>query len=61
MDQHRRDLGLVDAGVLERLQLAHRIRAPVTCSCIRVVPSPSTALAPRTVSTRIASSSLVKQ
>jgi len=26
-----------------------------------VVPSPSTAIAPRTVSTRIASSSLVKQ
>jgi hypothetical protein len=32
-----------------------------TCSCIRVVPSPSTAIAPRAVSTRIASFSLMKQ
>ena len=56
MDQHRRDLGLVDAVFEQRGQ--HMIG---DVGVVSVVLSPSTAIAPRTVSTRIAGSSLMKQ
>jgi hypothetical protein len=56
MDQHRRDLGLVDAVFEQRGQ--HIIG---DVGVVSVVLSPTTAIAPRTVSTRIAGSSLMKQ
>jgi hypothetical protein len=56
---NRRDLGLVDAETVHAEQQA-RV-GNLAQVVIRVVPSPSTAIAPRAASTRIASSNLVKQ
>jgi hypothetical protein len=56
VDRHRCDLGLGDAVFAQRRQ--HIIG---DVGVVSVVLSPSTAIAPRTASTRIASSSLMKQ